>query len=140
MRPMRTLLVPLLLVGACGAQAKYVPGTKIPDNSQDFALLANTLFQSKKKEAMIAEAAGQILADTPDEVWDGADQPEHDAAQRPADHEDHGGVARILGHRTRRGRIARPRAKYASTSVRSSSDNQYASPNKDNVPPVPGSS
>lgn len=31
-------------------------GTAIPDNSQDLALLANTLFQSQKKEAMIAEA------------------------------------------------------------------------------------
>lgn len=31
-------------------------GTTIPDNSQDLALLANTLFQSQQKEAIIAEA------------------------------------------------------------------------------------
>ena len=31
-------------------------GTSIGDNTQDFAILENVLFQSKKKEAMIAEA------------------------------------------------------------------------------------
>ncbi len=32
-------------------------GTKIPDGSQDWVLLKTVLFQSQKKEAMIAEAA-----------------------------------------------------------------------------------
>jgi ubiquinone/menaquinone biosynthesis C-methylase UbiE len=38
------------------ADLEVLGGTAIKENSQDLALLANTLFQSKKKDAMIAEA------------------------------------------------------------------------------------
>ena len=37
------------------ADLEVLGGTKIPDNSQDLSVLANVLFQSQKKEAMIAE-------------------------------------------------------------------------------------
>lgn len=42
------------------ADLEVLGGTKIPDNSQDLALLANTLFQSPKKEQMIAEAVRML--------------------------------------------------------------------------------
>lgn len=38
------------------ADIEVLGGTKIPDGSQDLALLKNVLFQSQKKESMIREA------------------------------------------------------------------------------------
>lgn len=38
------------------ADLEVIGGTALPDNSQDVALLANTLFQSEKKAQMIQEA------------------------------------------------------------------------------------
>lgn len=42
------------------ADLEVVGGTKIPDNSQDLSVLANVLFQSQKKELMIAEAVRML--------------------------------------------------------------------------------
>lgn len=42
------------------ADLEVLGGTKIPDNSQDLALLANTLFQSQKKDAMIREGVRML--------------------------------------------------------------------------------
>lgn len=42
------------------ADLEVLGGTKIPDNSQDLSLLANTMFQSQKKEAMLAEAVRML--------------------------------------------------------------------------------
>ena len=43
-------------VRAVRADLEVLGGTGIGENTQDFAVLENVLFQSKKKEAMIAEA------------------------------------------------------------------------------------
>jgi ubiquinone/menaquinone biosynthesis C-methylase UbiE len=42
------------------ADLEVLGGTKIPDNSQDISLLANTMFQSQKKDAMLAEAVRML--------------------------------------------------------------------------------
>lgn len=42
------------------ADLEVLGGTKIPDNSQDVAVLATTLFQSQKKDAMLAEAVRML--------------------------------------------------------------------------------
>jgi len=42
------------------ADLEVLGGTKIPDNSQDISILANTMFQSQKKEAMLAEAVRML--------------------------------------------------------------------------------
>lgn len=47
-------------VVAIRADLEVLGGTKIPDNSQDLSLLANTMFQSQKKEAMLAEAVRML--------------------------------------------------------------------------------
>lgn len=47
-------------VRAIRADLEVLGGTKIPDNSQDLSLLANTMFQSPKKEAMLAEAVRML--------------------------------------------------------------------------------
>ena len=47
-------------IQAIRADLEVLGGTKIPDNSQDLALLANTMFQSQKKEAMLAEGVRML--------------------------------------------------------------------------------
>lgn len=47
-------------VHAIRADLEVLGGTNIPDNSQDLSLLANTMFQSQKKEAMLAEAVRML--------------------------------------------------------------------------------
>lgn len=47
-------------VRAIRADLEVLGGTKISDNSQDLSLLANTMFQSQKKEAMLAEAVRML--------------------------------------------------------------------------------
>lgn len=42
------------------ADLEVLGGTGIPDNSQDLALLANTLFQSQKKDAMVREGVRML--------------------------------------------------------------------------------
>ncbi len=42
------------------ADLEVLGGTKIPDDSQDFAFLVNTLFQSPKKDQMLAEAVRML--------------------------------------------------------------------------------
>lgn len=42
------------------ADLEVLGGTKIPDNSQDISMLANTMFQSQKKEGMLAEAVRML--------------------------------------------------------------------------------
>jgi ubiquinone/menaquinone biosynthesis C-methylase UbiE len=42
------------------ADLEVLGGTGIPDNSQDLSLLASVLFQSSKRDAMIAEAARML--------------------------------------------------------------------------------
>ena len=43
-------------VRAIRADLEVLGSTKLPDASQDFSVLANVLFQSQKKEAILAEA------------------------------------------------------------------------------------